>query len=150
MKASPRSRPVSDTAPQLRVASLVGAAVGLLGGIACSAAMVLAAVGVIGAAATGGSSMSSMGQVSDGAGVSGFLLDHGPEILVVSVVFVTLALALRRSLAAVGAALVGAIMYWGMYVQANLTTMYVTIALGLIAWLGLLLAATRSATPSRG
>ena len=38
----------------------------------------------------------------------------------------------------------------GQYVQAYLTTLYVTIAAGLIAWLGLLLAAARLPTPPRG
>lgn len=55
----------------------------------------------------------------DGGSVSRFLLDHGPTMLVVSIVLVTLALALRRWVAAAGAALVGAIMYWGMYVQTD-------------------------------
>lgn len=30
-------------------------------------------------------------------------------------------------------------MYWGMYVQRNLVLMYMAIAIGMAAWLGLLL-----------
>ena len=44
------------------------------------------------------------------------------------------------------AAAVGALMYWGMYVQPGLTVMYLTIAVGLATWLTLLIAARR---PSR-
>lgn len=154
--AAQRSSRVTDTAGRLRVVSIAGAAVGFLGGIACSAAMVLAAVGVIGAATAGGwsslSSMAGMGRASTpgGRSLSRFLLDNGPTILVVSIVLVTLALALRRRPAAVGAALVGAVMYWGMYMQGAVTIMYVTIAAGLITWLGLVLAPSWFAMKSRG
>ncbi len=135
---------------RFRVASIAGAAAGFLGGLACSAAMVLAAAGVIGAsAAAGASSMSGMADMdrahpSDDAGVFRFLLlDHGPTILLASTVLVTFALAMRRRGSAIAAATVGGVMYWGMYVQASVAVMYATIASGLIAWLALVLAPDR-------
>lgn len=142
-------------ARRLRAASVMGATAGTLGGIACSGTMILAAAGVIGAAgASGATSMSMAGMGHDstrgGGVVSRFLLDNGPTILVVSIVLVTLALALRGRAASVAATFVGAAMYWGMYVQADGTIMYVTIAVGLITWLGLILAASGFAMKPRG
>ncbi len=98
------------------------------------------------------SGMSGMDHVptrTGAGGVSGFLLDHGPAILIASIILVTVALALRRPPAAVVAAAVGALMYWGMYVQSGLTVMYFTIGVGLVTWLALLAAArTRRRAPS--
>lgn len=124
--------------------------VGLVGGLACSLAMVFSAVGIFGAAAGGAASMSDMvsghhaGTSAGRNGVWDFLIDHGPTILVVSIALVTTALALRRRpSAAIAAGVLGTVMYWGMYEQTQVATMYFTIAAGLIGWLALILVARR-------
>ena len=140
---------------RLRAVSIVGATAGLLTGFACSGSMILAAVGVIGAAAAGGSSsMSGMGGIghararSGTGGVAGFLLDHGPTIFIASIILVSVTLVLRRPVAAAVATAVGALMYWGMYLQVDMTFMYVTIATGLVAWLILLTTASTPRAPA--
>jgi hypothetical protein len=50
--------------------------------------------------------------------------------LVVSVLLLTFAVALRRRTAAVPAVIGGVILYGGMYAQPNLTVMYVAMILG--------------------
>lgn len=140
-------------AQRFRVVSIAGSAAGFLGGLACSAAMVLAALGVIGASAAAGASsvrgMAGMDRAHSGddASVFRFLLDHGPTILVVSTVLLTLALGLRRRGSALTAAIVGGVMYWGMYVQARVPVMYAAIAIGLVAWIALILAPVRFPSP---
>jgi hypothetical protein len=58
------------------------------------------------------------------------LIRFGPEILVVSVLLLTLAAALRRRTAAVPALTGGVILYGGMYVQPSVSVMYVAMILG--------------------
>ena len=121
----------------------------MAGAVACSTAMTLAALGVVGASAAGtAQGMAGMGSPPQGAGASGilgFLLDHGPAILFVSAVLVVLALIVERRSWQRGtlAALAGALLYWGMYVQAGIAVMYIAMAIGLGAWGALLLSARR-------
>ncbi|MDA8379326.1 MAG: hypothetical protein M0020_00585, partial [Actinomycetota bacterium] len=105
------------------------------------ASMLLPLVGVAGAGvasgaqASGGSmaGMAGMGPApaaraaaSSGAaaprhpgGVLGFLVTIGPELLVVSILLVTVSLALRRRAAALPALVAGGLLYWGMYAQGS-------------------------------
>lgn len=128
--------------------SKVTGALGLIGCVVCLVSMTLAAVGVIGTAAAGSMSgmsmsMSRMGSSSKPA-ASGFLnmlLKFGPEILIVSIVLVTLSLLLRRNLFALLSVVVGAVVYWSMYMQASTMVMVIVTLLGFVAW-GLLYAKT--------
>ncbi len=134
---------------------LLAGVAGLLGGIACSTAMTLAALGIAGAVAAGGAEgMAGMRSPrSRGASTSAvlaFVLDHGPAILVASALLVVLSLIARKRSwqRAILAALAGALMYWGMYVQADVTVMYAAMAIGLGAWAALLLSARRRSVGS--
>jgi hypothetical protein len=66
--------------------------------------------------------------------VLGILVTIGPELLVVSVLLVTVSLALRRRIAAIPALVAGALLYWGMYAQGSDALMYATIAVGYAIW----------------
>lgn len=127
-----------------RVGGLAGA-LGVLASLACTAAMTLPVLGVAGAAAAAGAqgaggmdSMSSMDPAGggDSRGLLGWLLTYGPALLVVSIVLVTLSVAVRRPLAAVPALLWGALLYSGMYGQPSYPVMYLTLALGYAGWIG--------------
>ena len=125
---------------------------GTCGSVACVAAMVLPLGGLAGAGAAAGAqatgcSMAGMGPAptstskataatvsSHPGGVLGVLVTIGPELLVVSVLLVTVSLALRRRAAAVPALAAGALLYWGMYAQASDAVMYATIAVGYVIW----------------
>ncbi|MDA8203399.1 MAG: hypothetical protein M0Z49_11700 [Chloroflexi bacterium] len=118
--------------------------------------MVLPLVGVAGAgvasgAQAGGGSMAGMAGMgpapaeravaasgaaapSHAGGVLGFLVTIGPELLVVSILLVTVSLALRRRVAALPAPFAGALLYWGMYAQGSDALMYATIAVGYAIW----------------
>jgi len=126
-----------------RPQSLSGLA-GLAGGLACSVAMTLAALGLAGAGASTVGTMQGMGSMSGTSNgrntVLAFLIDNGRLILVGSIVLVLIPLLLWRWPAAVAAAAGGALMYWGMYVQSDITLMYVTMAIGLAGWVALILA----------
>lgn len=129
---------------------------GTCGSLACIASMVLPLVGVAGAgvasgAQAGGGSMAGMAGMgpapaeravaasgaaapSHAGGVLGFLVTIGPELLVVSILLVTVSLALRRRVAALPAPFAGALLYWGMYAQGSDALMYATIAVGYAIW----------------
>ena len=129
---------------------------GTCGSLACTASMVLPLVGVAGAGvasgarASGGSmaGMAGMGPApaaraaaSSGAAapshlgdVLGFVVTIGPELLVVSILLVTVSLALRRRAAALPALFAGALLYWAMYAQGSDALMYATIAVGYAIW----------------
>lgn len=118
------------------------------------ASMVLPLVGLAGAGAAAGAqasggSMAGMGPpptsaskattaastaASHPGGVLGFLVTIGPELLVVSVLLVTVSLALRQRVAAIPALAAGALLYWGMSAQASDAVMYATIAIGYVIW----------------
>ena len=136
--------------------------VGIGGSILCSISMVAAAVGLFAssgavAAKGAGSSMAGMSGTgpgstpSHGPGWPGtlwvFLIRFGPEILIVSIIILTIAVALRRREAAIPALLGGVILYAGMYAQPILAWMYVAMVVGTSL---LLLAYLASRHPSWG
>jgi len=110
-------------------------ALGLGGAILCSLTMVAPALGLI----AGQAARSSMGGVSGSASAGQAQLPTwweaivrlGPEILVVSVLLVALAVALRRHVAALPAIAGGFILYVGMYVQPSLVVMEAATLLGI-------------------
>ena len=127
---------------------LIGGA-GLLGGISCTVSMTLAALGLVGSAAVQASrpqgGMAGMNATSGLAvhspnPVQAFLIDHGPTILIVSAVLVVFSLGVRRRWFVAPALAVGALMYWGMYEQSNVTMMYVASGIGILVWLLLFVA----------
>lgn len=121
-----------------RLARRAAGAVGAAGSVACVTSMVLAAAGVgASASAAGMAGMSAAGGTHPG--LLGALIRIGPGLLIASIVLVTGAFALRHPPAAVPALLAGAVLYAGMYAQANLAVMYASIAVGYAAWIGLYL-----------
>ena len=124
--------------PRRRLALAAGIA-GLLGAAACSVSMVLAVIA--GAAASSAAAAASMSSMSGVAGITlnqppaiAFLIQKGPPILVASIMAMTLSVTLKRPWAALPVLVAGAILYWGMYLQAAITVMYVAIGLGLVTW----------------
>lgn len=156
MNQSPNTHPTlyntdADGAPHgwHRIASLLIGGTGLLGGIACTTSMTIAALGFVGAAVVQAShlklTMADMNATSGPAvhhsnPVLAFLIAAGPTILIVSAVLFTLSLGLRRRWTVVPALAVGALMYWGMYVQSSVTIMYVASGIGIVIWLLLFVA----------
>jgi hypothetical protein len=128
----------------------IAAALGLLGSLACSTAMVIAFGGLVSAgAAAGAASAGAM------AGMGGpptaplapsqdsslpepllaivlFLIQSGPVILIVSIAAFALGVAIRRRAALFPVVVAGLVLYWGMYVQAVGLVMYSSVALGLL------------------
>ena len=110
-------------------------ALGIGGAILCSLTMVAPALGLI----AGQAARSSMGGMSGSASAGQAQLPAwweaivrlGPEILVVSVLLVALAVALRRHVAALPAIAGGFILYVGMYVQPSLVVMEAATLLGI-------------------
>ncbi|MDA8283543.1 MAG: hypothetical protein M0Z42_09680 [Actinomycetota bacterium] len=153
---SPLARARCTSGDRLGTVRACSGVAGTCGSLACMASMVLALVGVAGAgiasgARVGGGSMAGMAgtgpapaaraAASRGAaapshpgGVLGFLVTIGPELLVVSILLVTVNLALRRRVAALPALFAGALLYWGMYAQGSDALMYATIAVGYTIW----------------
>lgn len=126
----------------------VAAALGLLGSLACSAAMVMALAGILGpgvavsAASTGG--MAGMSNTPSAATHNSslpspvltalfFLIQSGPVILILSIAAIALAAGLRRRAALVPVVVAGLVLYWGMYMQAARPVMYSSVLLGLAA-----------------
>ena len=153
LPAGPNDAPYRPTARGWRrlYSWLIGGA-GLLGGISCTLSMTLAALGLVGSAAVqAGHSQGGMVGMNAVSGlavhssnpVQAFLIDHGPTILVVSAVLVVFSLGVRRRWFVAPALAVGALMYWGMYDQSNVTMMYVASGIGILVWL-LLFVAPRS------
>ena len=134
---------------QSRLVSTCCAVAGGIGAFACAVSMVLAALGIAGTAAAASGSMAGMSGVGNrptGAGAGGssnaalaFLLQAGPAILVISIALLTISLGIRRRTAAPIAVVVGALMFWGMYGQSRLAVMYLSLALGVVAWIALYL-----------
>lgn len=101
--------------------------------------MTLAAIGVLGTAAAGSISSMSMAGMSNTVSSTtphwlSFLLKFGPEILIVSIVMVTISLVLRQVVYILPSLLVGALVYWGMYLQNSTIVMIVVTLLGFAAW----------------
>ncbi len=120
--------------PRTRAGGGMLGALGITGGLICTATMVLPALGAAGAAAGGTQGMTGADEPPR-YGLVGTLTDVGPAILVVSTLLVTLGVGLRRPLAAVPALAAGAVLYWGMYAQPSYPVMYLTLALGFTGWL---------------
>jgi hypothetical protein len=105
------------------------------------ASMVLPVVGLAGAGAAVGAqadagSMPGMGPTPSNhpGGILGVLVIIGPELLVASIILVTVSLTLRRRGAAFLSLVAGAMLYWGMYAQGSVTLMYTTMAGGYVIW----------------
>jgi len=120
----------------------VAAALGFLGSVACSAAMVLALAGLLGASAVSAGGMAGMSNstasATDGSSVPStlvrafiFLLQSGPAILVLSTAVLALAVGLRRWVGVVPVVLAGLVLYWGMYLQGTRLVMYAAIVVGM-------------------
>jgi hypothetical protein len=135
----------TGSARRTTIVSTCCAVAGGIGAVACALSMTLAALGIIGTAAAASGSMANMGSGSSGqtasSGLFGslirFLVQGGPPLLIISVVAITVSLALRRRAAVIPAVLAGAVMYAGMYLQSAVPLMYASIALGLIVWTSL-------------
>ena len=121
-----------------RAARRAAGAAGVAGSVACAASMVLAAAGV-GASATAAGMVGMSSHGGTHPGLLGALIRIGPGLLIASIVLVAGAFALRHPPAAVPAVVAGAVLYAGMYAQANLAVMYASIAVGYAAWTGLFL-----------
>ncbi len=128
----------------MRLSQIAGSTVsllaGLLGGLACAGAMILAGLGIVSAgAAQGMAEMEAPEAAAGPSGVGGFLIREGAPILLASIALVTLSLLVRRRSAVLPAIAAGALLYWGMYGQDRLWLMAATIVLGLGIWLALAL-----------
>lgn len=112
---------------------------GIIGCVVCTVSMTLAAIGVAGAAAT--SAASGMAGMSGGspptheASWLTFLLQYGPEILGISVLFISISFFLKRKIAVIPGMVGGAILYWGMYMQPSVPWMYGSMAIAAIIWM---------------
>lgn len=118
-------------------------AVGLLAALTCTLACCLPAILVafgLGASAAAGVSHAAHGEA---AGWPSALLDvvHriSPVLLIVSIVLVAVAFALRRRAAVVPALLAGVVLYLSVHGQTDPTVMYGGMALGYGAWIALFL-----------
>jgi hypothetical protein len=128
----------------------VAAALGLLGSLLCSTAMVIAFAGLIGAGtaatATSAGAMAGMGGTPSTPPVPSqdsslhepllaivlFLIQSGPVILIVSIAAIALAVGIRRRATLFPVVVAGLVLYWGMYMQAVKLAMYSSVALGLV------------------
>ncbi len=113
-----------------------GGAAGIGGTVLCSASMAAPALGLVAAARP---SMSQAGQagVTQAPGWFTAFSHLGPEILVLSILVMLVAVALRRWTWVLPVIVGGIILYLGMYVQPNLALMCTS----MVAGMGLLVAA---------
>lgn len=129
---------MSGTGRRFGVAAVAAAMVCTLG---CCLPAILVALGAGASAAVG------MGHAAHGAGGS-----HGwfaaaldvvhrvsPVLLLVSIVLVTAAFAMRRRVAVLPALLAGVVLYFGVHGQTDPVVMYAAMALGYGAWIALYL-----------
>lgn len=120
-------------------------AAGALAALTCTLACCLPAILV--AFGAGTSAVAGMGHAAHGPGEArgGFpaLLDvlHriSPALLILSIVLVTVAFAVRRRAAVLPALLAGVVLYLSVHGQADPTVMYVGMALGYGSWIALYL-----------
>ena len=128
-----------DTGPRGRLTACCSvAAIG--GSLLCSLSMTAATVGIFAAggarAAKDTGPMSGMGGSSRSAssphspGWLDALIRFGPEILIISILLLALAVGLRRRDAVVPALIGGLILYVGMYAQPSLAVMYAAMVIG--------------------
>ena len=138
----------------------VAGALGILGSLACSVAMVMALVGVLGTgvaasvAFTGGMAgmSNSPALAAHNSSLPGpllslflFLFEAGPVILIVSIAATALSVGVRRRTALVPVAVAGLVLYWGMYVQSTRLVMYSAVVVGLAALVAAYLSSYRAA-----
>ncbi len=132
----------------------IAAAMGFLGSVACSAAMVLALGGLLGASAASAGGMANMSSsttsATDGSSVPStlvrafiFLIQSGPAILVLSTAVLALAVGLRRWMGVVPVVVAGLVLYWGMYLQGTRLVMYAAIIVGMVAFAAAYIWSTR-------
>ena len=123
-----------------RWAAAAATVTGAAGSLACTVAMTAALAGAFGTGAAAGARTITARHLMPGmatpapGGPLGRLIESGPQILAVSALLVTAGLARRRPLAAVPAAAAGALLWWGMYAQANLGVMYTAVVLAYATW----------------
>jgi len=79
--------------------------------------------------------MSPSGGGRHSNGPLSLLLSAGPTILAISIALLTISSGLRSRAAALAAALVGAGLYWAMYVQSSVAVMDAAIGVGLGVWI---------------
>ncbi len=135
----PQSQPALDCCKARARARSKSDALGLagvVGTLACFTAMATTAGGSVGiTASTAMSAMAGMGaQGQTTSAPLGVLVDEGPLITAISVVLIALSLRLRRKAAVLPAFLGGGLIYWGMYQQADMPLMYVSLLLGVLLW----------------
>lgn len=113
--------------------------------------MILPALGIAAATAAatgqGMGEMNGMDATETSNGALALLQRIGPQLVVISALLVALGLSLRRPWMVIPALAVGALLYWGMYLQTNVPVMFTVSALGLLAWMGLLLLSRHSPHP---
>lgn len=126
-----------------RAATRFGAA-GVVAALTCTLACCLPAVLVAFGAGAATAGMAAMGDADDhGDGALGTLLHllHriSPGLLVVSIVLVAGAFALRRPIAVIPAMLAGVVLYLSVHGQSDPLVMYAGMAIGYGSWIGLYL-----------
>lgn len=106
--------------------------------LTCCLPPILVALG-IGASAGGMAGMSHTGHGSEGTLGALLQLLHRitPGLLIVSIILIAGALALRRPLAAVPALLAGAVLYFSVHIQPDPAVMFAGLAVGYGSWIGL-------------
>lgn len=123
----------------------LAAALGLLGSLTCTTAMVIAGAGLLGAGVASAGGMAGMdgtpgtplaaaqnsGLPSPVLAILMFVIQSGPVILIVSIAAIALAVGIRRRVALLPVVVAGLVLYWGMYMQAAQLVMYSSVALGL-------------------
>lgn len=129
---------MSDTSRRFGVAGVVAALVCALG---CCLPAILVALGA------GASAAAGMGHAAHGGGeprgwfaaVVDVVHRVSPVLLIVSIVLVAAAFAMRRRAAVLPALLAGVVLYLGVHGQADPAVMYAAMALGYGAWIALYL-----------
>ncbi|WP_152665338.1 hypothetical protein [Mycobacterium sp. UM_Kg1] len=139
MSATPQRDPADSAKPAGRRFGVAGAFAALTCTLACCLPAVLAAVGAGASAAAGAGHGAHDGARPRGSGGAALEALHriSPVLLIVSIVFVTVALALRRRAAALPALIVGVALYLSVHGQSDPTVMYAGMALGYAAWIAL-------------
>jgi hypothetical protein len=133
--ATPRPSHWRMLARENHLATACCGGLGIFGTLLCSLTMAAPAVGLV-AVQTAHSSMEGMGSfdAAQQAQLPAWwteVVHLGPAILVISVLLVALAVALRHPLAALPAIVGGPVLYVGMYAQPSLPVMYAATVLGI-------------------
>lgn len=126
---SPRSGSVERHRRTVGVAGVLAAMTCTLG---CCLPPILVAFG----AGAAGAGMAGMSPHRD-TGLLGLVHRISPMLLIVSIVLVAVAFALRRRTAALPALLAGGVLYGSLHLQSDPVLMYVGMAAGYGAWIAL-------------